>query len=421
MNNMQGMKYFTDASLWGALTSHRMMFVYTLILTASLLILMVLFIVRTARATHEREEEKKRGKERRRFSRLAELDERKPREVRQSYDDSVSLKQLCENFRSYSANELGLYYDIDVMRAFVASLSVTRLVIMQGISGTGKTSLAYAFGKFIGNSAVIVPVQPSWKDRSDLLGYYNEFTGVFTETELLYRLYEAAGSDNVCVLVLDEMNIARVEYYFAEFLSLLELPDPASRKIEVISDTRPNDPKRFDHGKLLIPQNVWFVGTANNDDSTLAISDKVYDRAMVIELDRRAQSFGAPKTPVTPVSRTYLESLFASARAEYSLGSAMKAKIEEFDRILTDVMQLTFGNRIMRQAEQFVPVFVACGGTENAAVDLIMSKKVLRKLETQNPVFVKSKAESLLGELDRIFGAGALPQCESAIARFIGA
>ena len=129
---------------------------------------------------------------------------------------------------------------------------MTKLIIMQGISGTGKTSLAYAFGKFTGSDAVIVPVQPSWKDRSDLLGYYNEFTGNFTETELLYRLYEAALNDDIVVVVMDEMNIARVEYYFAEFLSLLELPDPASRKIEVVSDKRPNDPKRFENGKLLI-------------------------------------------------------------------------------------------------------------------------------------------------------------------------
>ncbi len=407
--------------IWSTLTSHKMLFLYTAVLTAALIILMVLFIARTARAARERDEEKKRITQKKRFSRLSELDSRNPGENAQSYDDTVSLAQLCERFRDFSSGELGLYYDIDVMRAFVSSLSVTRLVIMQGISGTGKTSLAYAFGKFIGTDAVIVPVQPSWKDRSDLLGYYNEFTGVFTETELLYRLYEAAGNDNVCVLVLDEMNIARVEYYFAEFLSLLELPDPDSRRIEVISDTRVNDPKRFENGKMLIPRNVWFVGTANNDDSTLAISDKVYDRAMVIELDCRAKSFTAPRTKAVPVSRTYLESLFASARAEHSLSSGMQSKIEEFDRYLSEHMQITFGNRIMRQTEQFVPVFIACGGTENAAVDLIMSKKVLRKLETQNPVFVKSQAEGLLAELDRVFGAGALPLCASAIARYVSA
>ena len=359
----------------------------------------------------------KKKKSKPRFSRLAAIDAQKPAAAR--YEKAERLDLLCERFRNFAASQMGLYYEKDVIRAYIASLAVTRLTVMQGISGTGKTSLAYALGKFLGNDAVMVPVQPSWKDRTDLLGYYNEFTDSYTETELLCKLYEANTNDDVYIAVLDEMNIARVEYYFAEFLSLLELPDPDSRRIEVISDTRVNDPKRFENGKMLIPRNVWFVGTANNDDSTLAISDKVYDRAMVIELDRRAKSFTAPRTKAVPVSRTYLESLFASARAEHSLSSGMQSKIEEFDRYLSEHMQITFGNRIMRQTEQFVPVFIACGGTENAAVDLIMSKKVLRKLETQNPVFVKSQAEGLLAELDRVFGAGALPLCASAIARYV--
>ena len=414
-------KTIGGASLWNKLASHDMIFVYIMILTAAVIALMTLFIIKNARDTRAKEAEKKRQKEKRRFSRLCELDESSSGAKAKTYENTASLEEFCRSFRDYSAKELGLFYDIDVMRAFVASLSVTKLIIMQGISGTGKTSLAYAFGKFTGSDAVIVPVQPSWKDRSDLLGYYNEFTGNFTETELLYRLYEAALSDDIVVVVMDEMNIARVEYYFAEFLSLLELPDPASRKIEVVSDKRPNDPKRFENGKLLIPQNVWFVGTANNDDSTLSVSDKVYDRAMVIELDRRAKAFDSPETPKASVSRKYLETLFAAARAKYPLSADMKRRIEQFDTYMASRMQITFGNRIMRQTEQFAPVFVACGGTENAAVDLILCKKVLRKLESKNPVYVKAGAEEMLKALNSVFGEGAMPQCAAYIAAFIKA
>ena len=78
-----------------------------------------------------------------------------------------------------------------MIRCFIASFAASRLIIMQGISGTGKTSLAYAFGKFVQNDACIIPVQPSWRERSDLLGYFNEFTKRFNETELLEKIYEA--------------------------------------------------------------------------------------------------------------------------------------------------------------------------------------------------------------------------------------
>jgi radical SAM superfamily enzyme len=92
------------------------------------------------------------------------------------------------------------------------------LIILQGISGTGKTSLAYAFGKMIKNEATIASVQPSWRDSSELFGYFNEFTKRFNETEVLAKMYEASYKDDVFITVLDEMNISRVEYYFAEML-----------------------------------------------------------------------------------------------------------------------------------------------------------------------------------------------------------
>ena len=116
-------------------------------------------------------------------------------------------------------------------------------MILQGISGTGKTSLAYALGEFLGNKSTVIPVQPMWKERTDMIGYYNEFTGRFNETTLLEKMYEANYSKDIYITVLDEMNIARVEYYFAEFLSLMELPDAEERYLDVVTDKREKDPK----------------------------------------------------------------------------------------------------------------------------------------------------------------------------------
>ena len=90
-----------------------------------------------------------------------------------------------------------LYYKKEVIRLFLSSFGATRLIILQGISGTGKTSLAYAWGKFLKHDSCVVSVQPSWRDRTELFGYFNEFTKKFNETQLLECLYTATFTDDV--------------------------------------------------------------------------------------------------------------------------------------------------------------------------------------------------------------------------------
>ena len=258
----------------------------------------------------ENNNKSKKDKNQSRFYMLSKTDELMKEYQKPKYDDKFTLKQLCDDFRNFACSELKLYYDISDIRQFIAALSVTRIIILQGMSGTGKTSLAYAFGEYLKNATVVVPIQPMWKERTDLIGYFNEFTKKFNETLLLQKLYEANYNDEIYITVLDELNIARVEYYFAEFLSLLELPDAEKRYIDVVSDEWKNDPKLLKNGRLRLPTNMWFVGTANNDDSTFAISDKVYDRAMVLNLDKKARPFEVASKPVKKISASRLEKVF---------------------------------------------------------------------------------------------------------------
>ena len=290
-------------------------------------------------------------------------------------------------------------------------------MIMQGMSGTGKTSLAYAFGQFLDNPSVIVPIQPMWKERTDLVGYYNEFTKRFNETVLLQKMYEANYSEEMYVTVLDEMNIARVEYYFAEFLSLLELPNPESRYLDVVSDKWDNDPKLLKNGQLRLPDNMWFIGTANNDDSTFSISDKVYDRAMVMNLDRKSAYFEAPYTEGMKLSHARWKELMAAAQTEYGITDRNIRRIRKLDEYMISKFHITFGNRIMKQIRAYVSAFVACGGDELMAIDDIMAKKVMRKLESQNPVYVRKAADGLCAYLDDLFGQDKMPLCKEAIRR----
>lgn len=332
-----------------------------------------------------------------------------------SYDEYMTLEEICNDFRNFAAYHLHLYYSILDIRRFIGSLAVTHILILQGMSGTGKTSLAYAFGEYLNNKSVVVPVQPMWKERSDLIGYFNEFTKKFNETTLLYKMYEANYNDSIYITVLDEMNIARIEYYFAEFLSLLELPNPESRYLDVVSDEWNTDPKLLKNGKLKLPVNMWFIGTANNDDSTFAISDKVYDRAMVLNLDQKADVFEGKETSIKKISQTYLASLYKKAIDEYELSERNKKRLKELDRYLIKNFEITFGNRIMKQILTYVPVILACGGTELEALDDILARKVLRKLENKNPVYVKAKADDLLEYINELFGSDNLALTKEVI------
>ena len=350
-----------------------------------------------------------------RFYMLSQIDKAQENKVDVVYNDSITLKELCDEFRNFASYKLKLYYDIKDIRRFIAGFAVTKILILQGMSGTGKTSLAYAFGEFLKNKTVVVPIQPMWKERTDLIGYYNEFTRKFNETTLLYKMYEASYSKDIYVTVLDEMNIARVEYYFAEFLSLLELPNPEGRNLDVVSDVWETDPKLLNDGKLRLPINMWFIGTANNDDSTFAISDKVYDRAMVLNLDTKADVFEGEKSEGQKISIDHLTKLFNSAMKEYDLSSRNLRRIRELDKYLIKTFHITFGNRIMKQIRAYVPVLVACGGTELDGLDDILARKVLRKLESKNPVYVKSQSEALCQYLDELFGTDKMPLCKEVI------
>ena len=352
-----------------------------------------------------------------RFCKLCNLDEIRISLQRASYDDHITLRQFCENFRNYAASRLKLYYDIADIRRFVAGMAVSKILILQGMSGTGKTSLAHAFGDFIDNTSTVIPVQPMWKERTDLIGYYNEFTRRFNETLLLEKMYEANYSRDIYVTVMDEMNIARVEYYFAEFLSLLELPNEDERLLTVVSDVWEDDPAQLINGNVKLPPNMWFIGTANNDDSTFAISDKVYDRAMIMNLDMKADPFIAPKTQKTVISAEQFNKLATDAMREYEVTARNMKRIEELDKYLIKHFQITFGNRIMKQIKNYIPVYVACGGDELDAIDDILAKKVLRKLEMQNPIYIKNEAEGLCAYLDNLFGQDKMVLCKSFMAR----
>jgi len=329
--------------------------------------------------------------------------------------DGLSLEELCNTFRLFAASQLHLYYTIDTIRQLFAGMSSSKLIILEGISGTGKTSLAYALGKFFDHDSSICSVQPSWKDRSELVGYYNEFTKKFNETEFLRALYEATYRKDINIIVLDEMNLARIEYYFAEFLSIMEMPNKNEWKIELINSYDDADPSHVVQGKMLIPQNVFFFGTANNDDSTFTISDKVYDRAISLFFDNKGIPFDAEYTEQLHVPFEQIESLFNEAQVQYPVSEKTLDKFEKLDDFVIKKFKIAFGNRILKQLKIFIPTYVACGGTELDGLDFIFTNKILKKFEALNIAFLKEELKQLHTELDKLFGKGTFKMAHSKI------
>ncbi|MBP1533317.1 MAG: hypothetical protein J6I46_12425 [Ruminococcus sp.] len=352
-----------------------------------------------------------------RFSRLMEVDNFYKTYEPPQYDNEITLAGICDAYRNFACSRMHLYYEPKTIWLFMAGMASTKLIILQGISGTGKTSLPYSFGKFLQVDTTIASVQPSWRDRTELFGYFNEFTKNFNETEVLKRIYSSSYNNDINLVLLDEMNIARVEYYFAEMLSILEMPNADEWELDLVPNVWSTDPEKLDRGKLVIPQNVWYIGTANNDDSTYAISDKVYDRAQPINLDAKGIAFDAPDTPPMNLGFDHLDQLFKEAFDKYPISAENLKKIQQLDLWVIEKLRVAFGNRILKQMGLFVPVYVACGGDELDGIDYVLATKIFRKFESLNLAMLRDELRELVVYMNKSFGKNKMGESIAYLER----
>lgn len=333
--------------------------------------------------------------------------------------DNLTLNEIATRFRNYLAKEEKLYFDIDTIRFFVSGFAASHFMILEGLSGTGKSSLPRYFAKFINANLLFVPVQATWRDKTNLIGYFNDFSKAYSETEFLTSLYHANyNPDMIHMFVLDEMNISRVEYYFADFLSVLEYPEE-EWKIKIMQ--LPYNfipPAKLDDGVIQIPNNVYFVGTANKDDSTFTITDKVYDRAITIDFDNRNDAFNVNGDASTiNLSRSALAKLYQEAKNNkcYQMTDNDYQKFQTISDYIYDQFDITFGNRILNQISELVPVFVSCGGTKEEALDFLLSRKVISKIEGRFEEYVKNALRELLNLIHKTYGKDVLKRSEKTI------
>ncbi len=309
--------------------------------------------------------------------------------------ENISLPKLVNFVVEYAReSRLHLSYSAEDIATFVAGLGASKLSILQGMSGTGKTSLPKIFAEAIMGNVDIIEIESSWKDKNELLGYYNEFSKIYTPRKFTQSLYRATlNPDVITFIVLDEMNLSRIEYYFSDFLSLME-NEPDKREVRLLNQAIFNNSEGMsvpyagltDGHTIKISPNIWFIGTANRDESTFEISDKVYDRACTMNFDKRApkaRSFMEPKQPKY-ISYDMFDQLIRNAVDSFDF-DVERCEIIAKTEDLLQPYNISFGNRIAGQIERFVKIYCSCFSNRNEvineAIEKILLSKVVAKLE----------------------------------------
>lgn len=283
-------------------------------------------------------------------------------------DDPAEEESLSRDYRepSFAAirdfviDDRGMRLSERMLRRYHLAIKSSGFVILSGVSGTGKTWLANAYAKAVGAEVLVVPVAPNWTTNEDLLGFLNPLDGVYHHTEFSRFLDRASAAfihakkndyePRPFHLILDEMNLARVEYYFAKFLSARELSATGQRAfIELSADYR-----------IELNPNLAFIGTVNIDETTHGFADKVYDRSQLIELEI-TRDLVAEHLDGTPYSQLLLR-----------IWDAVSETAPFAFRVLDDI------DYYAREAE-------AMGISWKEAVDDQILQKILPKLKGADP------------------------------------
>ncbi len=215
-------------------------------------------------------------------------------------DTSQKTDELIIQSMDYHSQKRNLFYNKKDFVNIHTALKCNSLVILSGLSGTGKSAIVDIYARALGinnttspdeSRMLFIPVRPSWNDDSDLLGYVDLVHMVYRASDsgfvdFLVRAQKEENKDKLFIVCFDEMNLARVEHYFSQFLSLLERPTN-QRQLQLYDKQysgRLYNSAEYPY-QIKIGDNVKFVGTVNIDESTYHFSDKVLDRANVIQLD----------------------------------------------------------------------------------------------------------------------------------------
>ncbi|MFO7535352.1 MAG: hypothetical protein R6X19_06680 [Kiritimatiellia bacterium] len=340
-------------------------------------------------------------------------------------DETLWLEEFFSNL-----NKHHILFNERSVKAFHTGLKcadVSSLVVLAGISGTGKSLLPELYAASLGMNFLSVAVQPRWDSPQDLFGFYNYMEGRYKATELARLLWQFDKHNNpkskqefhqqipMSLVLLDEMNLARVEYYFSDLLSKLETRngiDPAQleqrlkAEIEIECNASASREKRR---RLFVGGNTLFVGTMNEDESTQTLSDKVIDRSNVLR-------FGRPKTlGAKPDKTKFLAACDGQQITEanwanwHCKNSQRVGQVEELLEKINEALDKVgrpFAHRVCQAIKSYIQYYP--GNTDadfNAAVADQLEMKILPKLnglemDVEGFDSVKKTLEGIINKLN---------------------
>ncbi|WP_332650072.1 McrB family protein [Lysinibacillus sp. 54212] len=325
--------------------------------------------------------------------------------------DNVHLENLPSHTHAYLTSRGFLYSKENIANLYL-SLRSKPFVIISGISGTGKTKIVQLFAESVGATEEdgqfkLISVRPDWSDSSDLLGYKN-LQDEFVEGQLTEMVKRAHDNPQLPhFVVLDEMNLARVEYYLSEFLSIME-----SRRVgedgEVVSSTLVTTNDR----EFSLPNNLYIIGTVNMDETTHPFSKKVLDRANTIEFnDIRLTNFDmfeqeTEEVAAVRVGNEQFESKYLYLKQAYPQNKELVQKVSTQLELINQQLQTIYAQVGYRVRDEICFYMLYNDEmnllSENEAFDFCVMQKILPRISGAD-----STVEDLLKNLFEQFAGEA--------------
>lgn len=273
-----------------------------------------------------------------------------------------SVKRQCDDY--------GIRFQRRILYAFHTALKINDwsiITVLAGVSGTGKSELPKLYSFFGGLNFISVAVQPNWDSQESMLGFFNSIDNQFQPEDLLSFLVQCSDKDSkfkdyTSVVLLDEMNLAYVEHYFAEFLSKLEerrgktKKDLPKVKVNLGAGVAPYE--------LPLVRNVLWTGTMNQDETTKSLSDKVIDRSMVINFPRPKHL--AERTKMEKLKKTEKKLLYDTWRSwitvdlESDFSEEQRVIFKDYKRIIETIndhlekVGRALGHRVWQSIEYYI-------------------------------------------------------------------
>lgn len=339
--------------------------------------------------------------------------------------DENTEDSILKNFkRTVNSDRYNLTYDQQDLTNFYISIKTNMLTILSGLSGTGKSKIVTAFADSLGilnaNQFKMISVRPSWQDDSDLLGYADTMNNIYRAadsglTDLIIRA--ANDPNNMYLVVLDEMNLSRVEHYFSQFISILER-DPAARIITLYNSNIKSLYNRDRYpSSVKIGSNIRFVGTVNIDESTFHFSDKLIDRANIIELQLVPFSHRNKAVAVVGNEQTnggqkhFLDIInnLGQLKQNRKLSDTELEFLWKLNELfINNLPDSGFGWRVLNSIELFLSAISSgLGLSREEALDYQIAQRILPKLRGTSDAFEKllgiNGDNELTGEINQLF------------------